>query len=635
MASPRGGRERWNSRIGMILAAAGNSVGIGNLLRFPGQAAANGGGAFMIPYFVCLLVLGLPMMWIAWTIGRYGGRHHHGTTPGIFDAMIRRPYAKYLGVLGLAVPMVFILFYTYIEAWCLAYAWFSWRGSYISSPDRTVDLNLFFNEFTGMAPTHNYFSGPEVAAFFFLITIFANMFVLYRGVNRGLEYVGKIAMPLLLLFGLVLAFKVLTLPAMKGSVAEGLNFLYNPDFSLLLNPRVWLAAAGQIFFTLSIGMGAMETYASYVRPDEDVALNGLTTASLNEFVEVIFGSAIAIPAAVVFFGLAAVPEIAASGSFNIGMVSMAEIMRGLGAEHWFGTIWFLLLFLAAFTSSVAVAQPALAFLEDEAGLSRQSASGVLLAFWVLGTLPVILLFRYGALSELDFWSGTLGLVLFAAIESILFAWVFGIDRGWNELMHGAQLKVPRIFRFVMKWVTPPILVAVLVFWFLDAIMTNSLAPTPTLHWGVEGRAELPGEFSQLRPPADSPEGVRLATLEEELRRRVTAERRDLSAWATVRLDPGVPPRVVEWAGDPALLEVAPAAWLEEWVGLQAFRYASPAGSPGGPLEVRIAFEARYRALAIWITRWVALLYVAIFTILVHSIWKERARVRREAGKEVA
>jgi len=635
MASSRGGRERWKSRIGMILAAAGNAVGIGNLLRFPGQAAANGGGAFMIPYFVSLLVLGLPMMWIAWTIGRFGGRHHHGTTPGMFDSMIRRPYAKYLGVLGLAVPMVFILFYTYIEAWCLAYAWFSWRGSYLSTPGRTVDLNLFFNEFTGMAPTHNYFAGPELAALFFLITVFANMFVLYRGVNRGLEWVGKIAMPLLFLFGLVLAFKVLTLPAMKGSVAEGLNFLYNPDFSLLLTPTVWLAAAGQIFFTLSIGMGTMETYASYLRPDDDVALNGLTTASLNEFIEVIFGSAIAIPAAVVFFGLAAVPEIAASGSFNIGMVSMAEIMRGLGAEHWFGTIWFLLLFLAAFTSSVAVAQPALAFLEDEAGLSRQSASGVLLIFWVLGTLPVILLFRYGALAELDFWSGTLGLVFFAAIESILFAWVFGIERGWKELMHGAQLRVPRVFRFVMKWVTPFVLVAVLGFWFLDAIMTNSLAPTPTLHWGVEGRAALPGDFAHLRPAEDSPAGERLATLEETVRRAVSAERRDLAGWAVIELAPGASPKVVEWTGDPTLIEIAPAAWVEEWVGLQSFDYTPPPGAPVAPLRVTVAFEARYRALAIWITRWVALGYVAIFTILIHSIWSERRRLREESGRESA
>ncbi|MCH7985003.1 MAG: sodium:calcium symporter, partial [Acidobacteria bacterium] len=111
-------REAWGTRIGLILAAAGNAIGIGNLLRFPGQAANNGGGAFMIPYLICFFLFGIPMMWVAWAIGRRGGQYNHGSLPGMFDRMWASPLAKYVGVVGLTLPFCFVLYYTYIEAWC-------------------------------------------------------------------------------------------------------------------------------------------------------------------------------------------------------------------------------------------------------------------------------------------------------------------------------------------------------------------------------------------------------------------------------------------------------------------------------------------------------------------------------------
>ena len=159
-------KERWGSRLGLVLAAAGNAVGIGNLLRFPSQAANNGGGAFMIPYLVCLLVFGLPMMYVAWSVGRFGGKHGHSTLPGMFDKMWKNRSSKYLGVLGLALPLLFCLYYTYIEAWCLGYAWFSLTGAFVNKPGHTVDLAVFFNEFLGNAASHSYFSGLQVLWYF-------------------------------------------------------------------------------------------------------------------------------------------------------------------------------------------------------------------------------------------------------------------------------------------------------------------------------------------------------------------------------------------------------------------------------------------------------------------------------------
>ncbi|MBE7416062.1 MAG: sodium:calcium symporter, partial [Deltaproteobacteria bacterium] len=123
-------REQWGTRIGLILAMAGNAIGLGNFLRFPVQAAENGGGAFMIPYFISLLILGIPLMWIEWGIGRYGGLRGHGTAPGMFDELWKNRAAKYVGILGVFLPLVVVIYYTYICSWTLAFGIFSIIGSF-------------------------------------------------------------------------------------------------------------------------------------------------------------------------------------------------------------------------------------------------------------------------------------------------------------------------------------------------------------------------------------------------------------------------------------------------------------------------------------------------------------------------
>ena len=121
-------REQWGSRIGLILAMAGNAVGLGNFLRFPRQAVENGGGTFMIPYFVAFLLVGIPLMWIEWGVGRHGGLRGHGSVPGMFESLWKHPVAKYLGVLGLFMPLVVLIYYCYIESWTLAWTFFSATG---------------------------------------------------------------------------------------------------------------------------------------------------------------------------------------------------------------------------------------------------------------------------------------------------------------------------------------------------------------------------------------------------------------------------------------------------------------------------------------------------------------------------
>lgn len=480
-------RENWGSRIGLILAMAGNAVGLGNFLRFPRQAALNGGGAFMIPYFVALVLLGIPLMWVEWAIGRFGGAHGHGTTPGMFARMWRHPVAKYLGALGIAIPLCFVMYYSYVEAWTLAYAVFS-AAKYYWGADTFAEMSRFLAEFQGKADLSQgalFFSGIGVALLAYLVALGLNLFVLSHGVSRGIEKLAKIAMPTLFLFSAVLVVRVITLgtpdPSRpENSVAAGFGFLWNPDFSALKNPTVWLAAAGQIFFTLSIGTGAIHTYASYVKKNDDIALTGLSTSATNEFAEVILGGSIAIPVSVAFFGLAETRLIAQQGSFDLGFQAMPLIFQKMGVlGPLYGTLWFLLLFFAGITSSVALAQPVMAFMQDEFRWSRKMAvffTGTLMA---IGGLGCVFFLKHGFLDEMDFWAGTFGLVIFALIEVIIFAWVFGIEEGWKEITRGADIKVPRLFKFIIKYITPVYLLVMLAAWTAeDALPILRFAKQP-------------------------------------------------------------------------------------------------------------------------------------------------------------
>ncbi|MBX2974989.1 MAG: sodium-dependent transporter [Ignavibacteriaceae bacterium] len=467
--SENNNREQWGSRIGLILAVAGNAVGLGNFLRFPVQAAQNGGGAFMIPYFIFFLILGIPLMWIEWGIGRHGGRHGHGSAPGMFQRLWKNPIAKYFGTLGLFISLVIMIYYTYIESWTLGYSFFSITKMYFGETS-FESMKDFLYSYQGRMVGD--FSSVWTSYIFLMITFTINFWVLLRGISKGIEKLAKIAMPLLFLFAIILAIRVFTLGTPdpnnpENSVMNGFAFIWNPNFALLENPSVWLAAAGQIFFTLSVGMGTIHAYASYLKPKDDIALSALTTSATNEFAEVILGGSIAIPAAVAFFGVTVTTQIAMGGAFDLGFVSMPLIFRQIPFGEFFGFIWFLLLFFAGITSSVAMGQPVVAFLEEELGITRKKAVGILAIVVFTAVQFVVFFLKYGFLNEMDYWAGTFGLVVFALIETILFMWIYDGEKAWEEMNSGGDIKIPRAFFYIMKYVTPLVLVTVMGWWFIN------------------------------------------------------------------------------------------------------------------------------------------------------------------------
>jgi neurotransmitter:Na+ symporter, NSS family len=471
-------REHWGSRIGLILAMAGNAVGLGNFLRFPVQAANNGGGTFMIPYFIAFILLGIPLMWMEWGIGRYGGRFGHGTIPGMFDRLWRNPAAKYIGVLGIVMPLVVFTYYTVIVGWLLGFAFFSLTGAFffpqLGVEQAAEGVRSFLGAFQNIHETPdgggiNAFMASGVGGFIFYgITLAMIVWVLSRGISGGIEKLALYGMPVLFFFAVLLMIRVLTLPeTAAGSPSQGLAFIWTPDWGALGSASVWLAAAGQVFFTLSLGMGSIHTYASFLSKEDDVTLTGLATASTNEFAEVVLGGTIAIPAAVTFFGVAGATAIAAGGSFDVGIVAMGVVFQNLPGGQFLGQLmafmWFFLLFIAGITSSVALASPAMAFLQEEFGYRRTSvALGLGALALVLGFANIWWL-QQGFLGEWDFWAGTFGLVIFAFVETWIIVLAFGVNRFWGELHQGADLRIPIFFKFAM-WISPIFLTGLLLWW---------------------------------------------------------------------------------------------------------------------------------------------------------------------------
>lgn len=468
-------RERWGSRVGLILAMAGNAVGLGNFLRFPNQAVQNGQGAFMLAYFVALILLGIPLMWMEWSIGRRGGAHGYSTCPGMFQTLTRARFVKYLGAAGVVMPLLIVVYYVYIESWTLGYAASAVRGELSG----VTDTGAFFSDYRGAEGGflgRPQWMGSTTAYTFFAITIAVNLWVLSRGLSRGIEVIAKIGMPLLVLAAIALVARVLTLDPVDGRAAvDGLGIYWNPEWRALFSKEaatelynrtpagIWLAAAGQIFFTLSVGSGAINTYASYLSNDDDIALTGLATVSTNEFCEVVLGGTLAIPAAYLFFGMDRVME-ASSGSMGLAFVTMPQVFSQVSAAGvtLFGTLWFGLLFVAGITSSLALSQPAMAFMQDAMGLTRGKAALVVGLIIVICVQPVILV--PGVLDEIDYWAGTFGLVVFSTIEVLLFVWVFRPHNAWREMHKGSDIRIWPVFRPIITFVTPIFLIAMLGAW---------------------------------------------------------------------------------------------------------------------------------------------------------------------------
>ncbi len=517
-------KEAWNSRLGVILAVSGSAVGLGNFLRFPGQVAEHGGGAFMLAYFISFLLIGLPVCWAEWTMGRFGGQRGFHSCVGVLYSVTRHPAGKYLGIIGIIIPVVIYMYYVLIESWCLGYSINFLTGN--MHFETAEEAGAFFAGFTGVGADGSGLGfGLDKVGIFLIFCFFLNFILIYRGVAKGIELFCRYAMPALIVIAFIILIRVLTLPGdpedPQKSISAGLGFMWNPNqvllveyppegsdaapqetaifgkayiaeaelraasdprievvhrgiFAQLRSPQLWLAAAGQIFFSLSVGFGVIITYSSYLSQKDDVVLSGLAACSANEFCEVGLGGLITIPASVAFLGVAGISG-ALGSTFALGFNVLPMVFSAMPMGALFGFLFFFLLFLAAVTSSLSMLQPGIAFLENAMGINRKQSVAVLGFITSVGTL-VAVYFSAGfkALDTLDFWAGTFLIYVLAMIQIIIFGWIMGVDRGLAEAAEGGKMQIPRFFGFVMKWITPTFLLSIFFVWVSERIFGFNL-----------------------------------------------------------------------------------------------------------------------------------------------------------------
>lgn len=515
--------ESFNTNLGVMLAVAGSAVGFGNFLRFPGMAAQYGGGAFMIAYFCAFLLLGIPISWVEWAVGRRGGSLGAHSTAAIFYRLSGSSVWKYMGVIGVMSTLVLCMYYIYLEAWTLGYAWHTAVGDL--SLNSAEEYGNFFANFVGLPGDGHIFTGASSVVIFFFIVLFLNFYLIFRGVSKGIEWFCKWSMPVLLVTCVIILARVLTMdcadPAHpERTVAHGLGYMWNPDkviltdaagktldmvpagateqeqaafiekvkaenpgtevqvqeisiISGLLNPNLWLAAAGQVFFSLSVGFGTVCTYASYVRRNKDVALGSITANTANAAAEVGLAGMMIIPSAVGLLGVAAA---ATTSTFGLGFNVLPMVFHNMPGGQIFGTLFFLLLFIAAITSAISMLQPGVAFLEEFWGLRRIQSVTIMALLLTCGTLMVAWFTTdLLALDTLDFWFASVSLYITTGLYLYLFNVTWGTNRGLAELRHGSQLLLPRPVAFIIRWVTPAIMLTIISAWLYQNIFGTTCA----------------------------------------------------------------------------------------------------------------------------------------------------------------
>ena len=508
--------ERWNSRLGVILAVAGSAVGLGNFLKFPGQVAMYGGAAFMIAYVFSFFAVGIPISIAEWTMGRHSGAHGYNSPAGIMGYFCGNKKMAYVGLMGAVITVLIYCYYIYIEAWCLGYAYNFITGALDFKS--LGDSGVFFANFIGVEEDGSALSfGTDKVLLFLIISFFLNFWMIYRGVSRGIEMFCKYAMPTLILIAILIVVRMMTLSNIslehpERTINQGLGFMWNPVkvvaeredngkwiefkqlvgdyeinaeqkkidalpktaprerirrisvFEQLMNPSIWIAAAGQVFFSLTVGFGCIMTYASYLKRKDDIVLSSLTSCSANEFCEVCLGGMITVPAAVAFFGVSGAVG-AGLSLFDLGFKVLPLFFVSMPFGAFFGFLFFFLLFLAAVTSSLSMLQPSMAFFEESMRIHRKFSTLMLgvITFFITG---FVVYFSAGlkAMDTFDFWMGQVAIYVFAMIQVIVFGWHFGAKRGLKLANEGSVIKLPKLYAFVVKYLTPAVLLTVFAMW---------------------------------------------------------------------------------------------------------------------------------------------------------------------------
>jgi NSS family neurotransmitter:Na+ symporter len=446
-------RETWGSKFGFIMAAAGSAVGLGNIWRFPYLTGENGGGAFIVIYLVFVLAIGLSVMIAEFAVGRRTGLAAVGAYKSYSDRW------SFAGALGVLSGFFIMGFYPVVGGWALAYAFKSVTGL-LSNPGALGDA---FGAFI---------TSPVEPLVWTLIFLALNVVIVAKGIAGGIEKAGKVLMPTLFVILIFIIFRSISLP---GSGA-GLEFLFKPDWSKVTG-KTFLAALGQAFFSLSLGMGCMITYGSYLSKKENLPSNALLVTTMDTLVAVLAG--VAIFPALFAFGM---EPAAGPGLVFVVVPSIFAEMGGAGVL--FSVLFFALLVVAALTSSVSLLEVVVAYLIDQKNMERKPAvyatSCIMLITCILSSLSLGVMSGFkilgvGVFDFFDILTDKIFLAIGGMLLAIFVGWFVKKEDLKDELTNGGTVKFAlfEVWYNLVKYVIP-VAIAVVAFSGITAIAQKGL-----------------------------------------------------------------------------------------------------------------------------------------------------------------
>lgn len=437
---------QWNSRFGFLMAAAGFAVGLGNIWRFPYVTGENGGAAFVLVYLVCVLVIGVPILMGELMLGRHGGSSASGSMANIARAEGASASWRWVGGLNLLTAFLILMVYAVVAGWVLQYGLFA-LGDEFAGLEAATSVDVFdemLTDFRGLL-------------LFTVLGLGLTSTILYFGVTSGIERVVRILMPLLL----VLLIGLAVVNVFSGEFARTLDYLFTPDFSKL-NANTLLAALAQAFFSIGVAMAGMMTYGAYLPKKISIAGSAFAIVAVDTLVALLAG--------LVIFPLVFQFGLDPAGGVGLIFETLPVAFGSLPAGQWLGSLFFLLLAVAAITSMVGLMEPLVAWCEADLKLSREL--GVVLigtALWVCSTISILSYNRWSYwqflerdLSEwLDFVPNEVFLPLGALLLALFAGWVVSAPVSRRELAVRGRLGYS-LWLFLIRFVVPPAVLVILV-----------------------------------------------------------------------------------------------------------------------------------------------------------------------------
>ena len=434
-------RVSFGSKMGAILAAAGSAVGLGNIWRFPYETGNHGGAAFILIYLACVFAMGMPIMIAEFTVGR----RSKASTGKAFSVLAPGTQWKWVGRLGVLAGLLILGYYSVVAGWTLEYIISSLTNGFTGkSPDEFV---VAFQEFS---------QNPVRPVIWLLVFLFMTHYIVVKGVKDGIEKSSKVLMPVLFILIVILAVCSMMLP----NADKGLEFLLKPDFSKV-NAGVFLGAMGQAFFSLSLGMGCLSTYASYFGKETQLGKTALSVGVIDTMIAILAGLII-FPAA---FSVGIQPDAGPSLIFITLPNVFQQAFGGIPLlATVFSLMFYVLLALAALTSTISLHEVVTAYLNEQFGWSRGRSAMLVTGFCVVtGILSSISLgvwdakfFGLGFFDLLDFVTAKIMLPLSGILVCLFIGWYLKRSVSYEELTNYGLLKAPYypLYMFIVRYLAP-------------------------------------------------------------------------------------------------------------------------------------------------------------------------------------